>query len=125
MLESLHLFQQGVFELHSGDTSKFKIECGALTKPDWDTLAQIVTAKLKFSYVIGVPTGGLMFAESLKPYTSDGNYPWLIVDDVLTTGGSMEEAKNTFVESVMEIRGIVLFARQKTPDWIESIFQMW
>ena len=83
-----NLFQIGSFTLHSGQESSFKIECDALAELDWGTLAYIVAARFDFSNVIGIPRGGLDFAEALKPYASNKpEQPWLIVDYVLNTGG--------------------------------------
>jgi orotate phosphoribosyltransferase len=47
----------------------------------------------------------------------------LIVDDVLTTGKSMEEMRKKH-SNVLTI-GVVLFARGKCPKWVEPIFNMW
>jgi hypothetical protein len=91
-----------------------------MTPEDWACLAHIVTRTTNFKEVIGVPSGGLAFAEALKPYcTPDAHYT-LIVDDVLTTGGSMQEAARN-VEG--PVGGIVVFSRTPlVPNWI---FPIW
>ena len=86
-----NLFQYKKFTLHSGGISYFKIECDAITKEDYKTLAKIVSDKIKFKDVYGVPRGGIPFEKALKEYISNDSNNLLIVDDVLTTGGSMQE----------------------------------
>lgn len=104
------------FNSHSGLTLPFKIECDSLTYKDWECLAWIVSEIIgPFGYVEGVPRGGWPLANALKPYLSDG--PLLIVDDVFTTGASMEKQKND-----RHVKGVVVFARTTPPDWIRSIF---
>ena len=120
-----NLFQYKKFTLHSGGIAHFKIECDAITKEDYETLAKIVSKKIKFKDVHGVPRGGIPFENALKKYTSNDNNNLLIVDDVLTTGGSMEEAKLKFQnQNYDQIFGIVVFARGDSPDWIQPIFKM-
>ena len=122
-----NLFQQGVFKLHSGELSNFKIECGALILGDWEALAKIIAQSVYFTDVVGIATGGTSLAAALDKYKwiEYRGQPWkkvtLIVDDVLMTGASMEEAK-LHIEG--EVRGIVVFARKKCPDWVDAIFQM-
>lgn len=123
------LFQSGSFTLNSGMTSPIKVECDALNEYDWATLAYLVTTKFTFRRVSGVPTGGVVFAEALAPYASrNPSHPHLIVDDVLTTGGSMErmkmelQAKETIETDYI---GIVAFARNQPADWIHAIWTMW
>lgn len=110
------------FESHSGLSLDWKIECDALTKDDWDTLAFIVSENFSFKTVKGVPTGGWKFAEALRYYENENSTYHLIVDDVLTTGTSMDEALGMHIhqESVF---GIVVFARGKCSKWITPIFQ--
>ncbi len=124
------LFQSGSFTLNSGLTSPLKIECDALNEHDWATLAYLVSSKYDFRRVTGVPTGGTIFAKALQPYASrNPSHPHLIVDDVLTTGGSMErmkaelQTKKTIYDTVY--LGIVVFSRNDPPEWIRPIFQMW
>ena len=62
-----------------------------------------------------------------RPYSA----PRLIVDDVLTTGGSMcrlrDELSVAFVaqdpRAESRINGAVVFARGKCPDWVRAVFQ--
>lgn len=123
-----NLFQKYAFTSHAGRPLEYKIECDALTDDDWATLAFMTYKKFRFSSVFGIPRGGLKFAKALHEYTSDGTGNVLIVDDVLTTGGSMEKARIWYKSTKdpdAEIIGVVAFARNKPADWIHPIFQMW
>ena len=116
-----NLFVNKTFTMHSGDIGHWKIECDALTDGDLDTLAYIISRRLKFNKVIGIPRGGIRIAKALEKYESDKGF-CLIVDDVLTTGSSMEEVKKQ--HSDKDVIGVVIFARGKCPDWIIPLFQM-
>lgn len=129
----MSLFQTGKYKLHSGSVSSFKIECDALTTKDWEALAeQVDNIGIKFNFVAGIPKGGLKFAKALQKYaiipkSKDGTLlPYLIVDDVLTTGTSMNQLRDKLLGQGMrrEIVGIVLFARGECPTWIIPLFQM-
>ncbi|MBA7703996.1 hypothetical protein ES703_112793 [subsurface metagenome] len=116
------LFQSGKFKLHSGGKSSFKIECAFLSGGDWQTIASLIAGKLAFKDAVGIPSGGLKLAEALKFYRkADDSLPILIVDDVLTTGNSMERYRGKIGGYCV---GIVLFARGKCPWWIIPIFEM-
>lgn len=118
----MELFRQGNFKLHSGQRSWFKIDCDALADDDWKVLARLVAARMDFSEVIGVPRGGLRFAEALKCYCKSlPQLPTLIVDDVLTTGRGMEKLRS---QQANHCIGVVLFARGHCPLWIVPIFSM-
>ena len=126
----MNLFQSGDFTLHSGEQSALKIECDALTPADWDTLAAMVAERFKFQHAFGIPNGGLRFAETLNRVYAMREYPqWpiLIVDDVLTTGASMEQWREwaTAYYSTSNVIGVVVFARGECPGWIRPIFRMW
>lgn len=130
------MFETGLFTLASGKTSTFKIECDDLTVADWETVAALVGPRYKFGAVEGVPTGGLPFADALKTYITPGAPLTLIVDDVFTTGGSMEKQRGErpraservgrHIHGTMpgDVHGVVLFARDFTPDWIDAVFTM-
>lgn len=119
----MNLFQHGGFTLNSGMQSILKIECDALTREDWRTLALLTSNRIKFSSVVGVPRGGLVFADELMSYCSnESGLPCLIVDDVLTTGGSMAKVRQEIEGPTI---GVVVFARGPCPAWIKPIFQMW
>ena len=55
-------------------------------------MAKIISKKIRFSTVYGIPTGGERLAKALEKYTTE-NSCFLIVDDVFTTGNSMEKAR--------------------------------
>lgn len=113
----MSLFSLGDFVMHSGDVGNWKIECDALTDGDVECLAFMLAERLpNFGWVRGIPRGGLRLEAAMARYVTHG--PVLVVDDVLTTGASMEEART---ESSI---GAVLFARGSCPDWITPLFQL-
>ena len=80
-----------------------------------------------FRAAIGIPRGGLELSRCLNEYsTQHDSDPYLICDDVLTTGGSM----NYFTEQYFRNRephdyfGWVVFARTPPQEWVKSLFQM-
>jgi predicted amidophosphoribosyltransferase len=119
----MNLFKYGRFTSHSGVTLPFKIDCDALEDEDLETLARVVATRFEFSKVIGVPRGGLRFAEFLDPHIRT-NGPILIVDDVLTTGRSMQEMWLKVAKDQYDTIGIVIFARGPHPAWIKPIFYL-
>lgn len=118
------LFENKGFVSHSGISLPFKINCDALLDEDIETLADIISKKFKFSKVYGVPRGGIRLANALEKYLSPEG-PILIVDDVLTTGKSMEIFKEEIGGN--GAIGVVIFARGECPKWIKPIFvlQSW
>jgi len=121
----MNLFESGQFILHSGDKSNWKINCDVLTSEDITTLASMVYESVGlFRKAIGIPTGGLELANILQGYCfPNPEYPILIVDDVLTTGASMEKMKRIQNKKNHEVIGVVLFARGKCPDWVFPLFK--
>lgn len=117
----MSLFKLGEFTLHSGDKSYWKIDCDAFTNEDWDTIARMIYENVgRFKKVIGVPRGGLKLAKSLQLYCfPNPENPVLIVDDVLTTGNSMETMRLSIKQDCI---GAVVFARGKYPSWITPLF---
>jgi orotate phosphoribosyltransferase len=111
--------------MHSGEKSDFKIECDTLTSEDIETLAYLISKRFEFNGVYGIPTGGIKIANALKKYINKGATYYLIVDDVLTTGTSMEESADKF-KYREPIIGVVLFARNRHPisEWIYPMFSM-
>ncbi len=121
------MFQWSEFKSHAGLTLKWKIICDALTEEDWDSLARLVASRYDFKLAVGVPQGGLAFAAALNKYAKSAHtgLPIIITDDVLTTGGSMEEVKRELVKQYNgSILGVVLFARGQVPVWVRSIFNL-
>ncbi len=133
----MNLFETGEFILHSGQKTNFKIECDALTDEDIETLARLIGQRYAFGKVFGVPRGGVRLADALQPYCKpEHNAYWLIVDDVITTGTSMEKFRQEVALQPAELDevddwvapefvGVVIFARGACPYWITPIFQIW
>ncbi len=115
----MNLFQRKMFKMHSGGVSHYKIECDALTDEDIACIAYIIAQKGPVRNVYGVPTGGTRLADALEPYKTDEGID-LIVDDVLSTGASMEEARTKFPNPI----GVVIFARGNCPEWVYPVFEM-
>ena len=113
------MIEFGWFRSHSGLQLPWKVNADTLSDDDIMGIAQIIRWKFAFSTVIGVPRGGLRLAEALKPYT-EPYYPELIVDDVLTTGKSMEAYRLAAPTAI----GVVVFARAPVPNWVWPIFQV-
>jgi hypothetical protein len=111
------MFKYKTFTAHSFAQLYWKIECDDLTSEDIKALACIIANAFKFGSVIGIPKGGQRLAEALLPFCEEG-YPLLVVDDVLTTGTSMNEYYKPGAI------GVVIFARGPCPDWVNPIFTL-
>ena len=111
------LFKQGKFTSHSGLVLDWKIDCDALSDEDIETIAYVASRMVgTFSGVFGIPTGGERLAKALDKYSNPrAPAQCLIVDDVLTTGKSMEEAAKKLPPS----KGFVIFARTNPPEWFD------
>lgn len=122
----MNLFRTGLFELSSGRTSSYKIDCDVLGQGDLLALAELIRSLLTqpFGRVLGIPRGGLRLAEALTPLCAPGSDTLLLVDDVLTTGASMEKARAGLDDGRTQIQGAVLFARGPCPYWVKAVFQM-
>lgn len=115
------LFVDTAFISHAGQELTFKIDCDALTDDDLKTVAARIATRYIFNEVHGIPRGGMRLAKALERYmTEQGSL--LIVDDVLTTGTSMEAARTRLSTRRTDITGIVLFARGPCPEWVKPVF---
>ena len=127
--ESNLLIRYGWFQTHSGLQLPYKIDCDALSDGTIDELAKVIAWKFAFGRVIGVPTGGLRLARACERYV-DRNvdatgryYPTLIVDDVLTTGASMNEMRSEVNRNEPTVPiGFVIFNRAPCPKWVWPFF---
>lgn len=127
------LFHWGGFRSTAGHRLPFKIDCDALTDADIHCIANVIASQTTFRAVYSVFTGGDRLGLALIPFQNDENSNRIIiVDDVLTTGGSMEATKKRVqrnygamgVEFTGEIVGWVIFARKKPADWINAVFTL-
>ena len=125
------VFQKKDFIMHSGGLAHWKIECEKYSEEDFETFAWLIAQKAKtiigedrtgVREIYGVPFGGKMIEEKFIPYLDKWGTLRLIVDDVLTTGKSMEKAK--IEKGWSDAIGIVIYARGTYPNWIKPIFAM-
>ena len=124
-----HLFQEEDFIGHSGGQLHWKIEMDALEDEEWKCIARMIMEieTRPFCSAIGIPRGGLKLSVYLNDYsTQDENDPYLICDDVLTTGGSMDYFINQYFRNrkPQGYFGWVVFARTQPAEWIKPLFQM-
>lgn len=116
------LFQLGQFRLSSGRESWWKFEADELGSGDWETLAHMALRVVGggVSRITGVPRGGLPFAEALREVYGWrlGNGEPLVVDDVLTTGASIQR----MMREQDARRGLVVLARGPLPPGVEALF---
>ena len=121
-----NLFVEETFVGHSGGTLHWKIEMDVLKDAEWKCIARMIMEHQKdfFQAAIGIPRGGLKLSSYLNEYaTQNSKDPYLLVDDVLTTGGSMEQYKEEHLKE-KDVIGWVVFARTTSPDWVNVLFQM-
>jgi hypothetical protein len=123
----MNLFQSVDFKSHAGLDLSWKIEMDALEDEEWVTISQMILELSEpFREAIGIPRGGTRLGKLLNQHgTGEKDNPILIVDDVLTTGGSMEEFKRKRVfRNPTKYIGWVVFARGFPPQWCRALFQM-
>ncbi len=114
----MNLFERGGFRSHAGLHLSWKIDCDALSPGDWATIAHVIGTQVLFGSVEGVPRGGDILADLLQSYVYIDK-GLLIVDDVLTTGQSMEVQR-----AGRDAQGVVLFSRGVCPAWVTPIWQL-
>lgn len=121
-----NLIQLGDFQLNSGLKSTWKLDCDQFIEDNLDGLVQLIKQVIgPFSHVYGVPRGGSALETKLVAHVSKSLYgTCLVIDDVLTTGGSMRRAREKLAGTYTHILGCVVFARGPCPAWIVPLFQM-
>ena len=123
-----HLFQSIDFTSHSGLDLSWKIEMDALSDPEWFTIKKMIMELTPpFKEAVGIPQGGTKLGDLLNEHgTGKKEDPICIVDDVLTTGESMEYFLTQYQRNRRPFTAIgwVVFARGQCPGWVTSLFQM-
>jgi len=123
------MFKFKPFKSHAGKPLSWKIECDTLSQEDIDCLADLICMTHSYRDVEHPPTKSanlinLVGKLSLHK-TSDGDYDYLIVDDVFTTGKTMNEIyEHLHTKHDKKTKGVVIFARSECPHWITPIFQL-
>ena len=123
-----HLFQSIDFKSHSGLDLSWRIEMDALSDPEWFTIKKMIMELTPpFKEAVGIPQGGTKLGDLLNEHgTGKEEDPICIVDDVLTTGESMEYFLTQYQRNrrPFTVIGWVVFARGQCPGWVTSLFQM-
>ena len=123
-----HLFQSVDFKSHSGLNLSWKIEMDALSDPEWFTIKKMIMEySPPFREAVGIPEGGVKLGDLLNEHaTGNEEDPVCIVDDVLTTGESMEYFLTQYQRNRRPFMAIgwVVFARNPCPHWVKPLFQM-
>ena len=73
-----------------------------------------------FGYVEWVSGGGERLGKAMLKWRNVYSPTLLIVDDVLTTGESMEKQRASRKDTI----GAVIFARGVCPAWVKPLFSM-
>ncbi len=122
------LIHQGDFTLNSGAKSSWKLIADQFIEDNLAGLVELICILAgPFSRVEGIPRGGTRLAEALAPYCTIENTGHVILDDVLTTGGSMQRAMSAAMKvgrASRSLRGVVVFARGPLPPGVAAIFSM-
>ncbi len=116
------LFRFGDFT-HNGQHSRWKIDCDDFTDEDITSLAHLIAERKKpFASVSGISIGGDRLARELEKYTSTEGTYHLVVDDVYTTGESMDEYAENYTGD-LPLHRLVVFARTTSvSSWIDTLF---
>ena len=88
----MDLFQSVNFKSHSGLDLTWKIEMDALGDAEWVAVSKMIMERTPpFREAVGIQRGGVKLGDLLNEHaTGNEEDPICIVDDVLTTGNSME-----------------------------------
>lgn len=120
---SNHLFTLGNHTLSSGKKSRVIIDCNNLYKGDLEALAFMASTMVPaFRTVVGVPRGGLRFAQELLQYAQPEitGAPVLVAEDVVTSGASILRVMAEHPGSI----GIAIFARGPLPDRVTAVLTL-
>ncbi len=117
--------KRGEFTLHSGQKTNIEYDVNAMLTSNY-YLRQILDRISKSDHYVGIATGGAIIARTIslekkskfsmiKDGELKGDFPsgkWILIDDVTTTGASLEEAVKIVGKNPEEIF-VVLDRRTK------------
>lgn len=114
------IFNYGNYTLPSGGRSRWKLDLSELNDEEWVEIADIAIRCLPlFGSVESVPTGGDKLANILHAHRRKDHPNILIVEDVITTGQSMELIRDGRDDAV----GLAVFSRMNPPPpWVTPLF---
>jgi hypothetical protein len=127
----MSLLQHGNFKLHAGGDSWWRIDCDDMSDAELGIIARMIAEHHgpfngvvcpKSHYGSAAPR----LVAALEQYKTNLYSPtFILVDDVLTTGSSMEALRQFIIAGRVGIsaKGYVIFARDECPDWVTPVFQ--
>lgn len=118
-MSEISVFQLGSFEMSHG-VMPWRIDPEQLSLDDWEALALMLAETIRFGEVEPVGMPSIPFANALQRHVVSGQ-PLLIVDSVMYTGKTMEEARR----GRRSIGAVVFATGPVVPGWITPIFRMW
>lgn len=124
----MNFVARGDFVLRSGNKSGYKFECDALTGADWEGVAAAVMEELglpPFQHAVGVPRGGVPLARAMNRHAcpGDSSLPFLVCEDVVTTGASMERFREECFKDE-HVVGVAFICRGSCPDWVRPLLTL-
>lgn len=129
------VFQLGAFTFSSGIRSPFKFECDDLSDDEMHAIARVGSHQVcDFGRLVPVPKGksaspidnAKRLAGAMQRYARPDCGVTLIVDDVWTTGGSMEAccADVMHQSAGASTVGFVIYAYQQPASWVTSFLTL-
>lgn len=114
------------FRASSGVILPWKLNLDTLNATDIDALACIINDHVTFSSVVLPRTSSAFLrdlAETLRSFKMWQNKPVMLLDDVWTTGATLNKLYAACYTPTQQVVGVVIFARGATPDWVWSVFR--
>lgn len=133
----MSIFQRGTFILNSSNVSRWKLELDDATDEEIATFAYMAIDTCRvpcFGSIVPVPKGksaskvdnAKRIADAMQRYVIPDVRTTLIVDDVFTTGGSINQCREGYAAQHpgIYVSGFVIFARSPTFGWVNALFTM-
>jgi len=120
------LVQLGDHKLNAGKRSCYKLVCDQFIADNVEALAWMLRQLAgPYGSVAGIPRGGLSLAAAMEKYRDRSlERTLLLVDDVITTGGSLNRERERLAGQYDHIIGVAVFSRGPLPSWVSAMFEM-
>jgi hypothetical protein len=120
------IFRKGEFQLYSGRTAEWNIDCGNLSDEDWECIRDLILERFpNFSKVDYAARSGEKLRDLLTPFSTSGDI--LLVNDVLDIQAFQDRRlwyRTRANYHNKEIIGYVVFAMMPCPNWVRALWQL-